>query len=224
MRNTTEHSTSVGSFFSDIEDIVADFRDGKMVIMVDDENRENEGDLMMAAEKVRPQDINFMARYARGLICLTLTRERCARLQLPLMVEGTDERHETNFTISIEAAEGITSGVSAHDRARTVRAAVLPDATPEHVIQPGHIFPIMAQEGGVLTRPGHTEAGCDLASLAGLEPAAVTVEIMNEDGSMARRPQLLGFSQERGVRIGTIADLIEYRSVNKQFVKGVSTA
>jgi 3,4-dihydroxy 2-butanone 4-phosphate synthase/GTP cyclohydrolase II len=224
MRNTTEHSTSVGSFFSDIEDIVADFRDGKMVIMVDDENRENEGDLMMAAEKVRPQDINFMARYARGLICLTLTRERCARLQLPLMVEGTDERHETNFTISIEAAEGITSGVSAHDRARTVRAAVLPDATPEHVIQPGHIFPIMAQEGGVLTRPGHTEAGCDLASLAGLEPAAVTVEIMNEDGSMARRPQLLGFSQERGVRIGTIADLIEYRSVNKQIVKGVSTA
>ena len=224
MQNTTEHSTAVESIFSSIEDIVADFRDGKMVIMVDDENRENEGDLMMAAEKIRPEDINFMARYARGLICLTLTRERCARLQLPLMVEGTDERHETNFTISIEAAEGITSGVSAHDRARTVRAAVLPDATPGDVVRPGHIFPIMAQHGGVLTRPGHTEAGCDLAGLAGLEPAAVTVEIMNEDGSMARRPDLLGFSRERGVRIGTIADLIEYRSMHKPTVKGVSTA
>jgi 3,4-dihydroxy 2-butanone 4-phosphate synthase/GTP cyclohydrolase II len=218
MANTTAHSEAPGSLFSNIEDIIADFRDGKMVIMVDDENRENEGDLMMAAEKVRPEDINHMARYARGLICLTLTRERCARLRLPLMVEGTDERHDTNFTISIEAAEGITSGVSARDRAKTVRAAVASDAEPAHLIQPGHIFPIMEQAGGVLTRPGHTEAGCDLARLAGLEPAAITVEIMNDDGSMARRPDLQTFSREQGVRIGTIADLILYRLKYEQTV------
>ena len=176
--------------FSDIEDIISDIRAGKMVIMVDDENRENEGDLLMAAEAVRPEDINYMATHGRGLICLTLSRERCAQLRLPLMVNDTDQHHATNFTLSIEAAEGITTGISAHDRARTVLAAVAPNAKPEDIRQPGHIFPVMAQPGGVLTRAGHTEAGCDLARLADMEPAAVIVEILNEDGSMARRPDL----------------------------------
>ncbi len=197
--------------FDAIDAIVADFRAGKMVIMVDDEQRENEGDLMMAAQKVRAQDINFMASHARGLICLTLTRQRCAKLQLPLMVEATDACHATNFTVTIEAAEGVASGVSAHDRATTIQAAVRADARPEHLLRPGHIFPLMAQSGGVLVRPGHTEAGCDLAALAGFEPAATIVEVMNVDGSMARRPDLEKFSQRHGIRIGTIADLIEYR-------------
>jgi len=208
---TTIHPSAAGPAFSDIEDIIADVRDGKMVIMVDDENRENEGDLLMAAEKVRPEDINYMARYGRGLICLTISRERCAQLRLPLMVDETDKRHTTNFTISIEAAEGITTGISAHDRAKTIQAAVAEGARPDHLSQPGHIFPVMAQPGGVLTRAGHTEAGCDLARLAGLEPAAAIVEILNEDGSMARRPDLEIFAKARGIRIGTIADLIRYR-------------
>ena len=182
--NTTLHPRAAGNSFSDIEDIVADIRAGKMVIMVDDENRENEGDLLMAAERVRPEDINYMATHGRGLICLTLSRERCAQLRLPLMVSETDQHHETNFTLSIEAAEGITTGISAHDRARTVQAAVAADAKPDDLRQPGHIFPVMAQPGGVLTRAGHTEAGCDLARLAGLEPAAVIVEILNVDGSI----------------------------------------
>ncbi|RLA27191.1 MAG: 3,4-dihydroxy-2-butanone-4-phosphate synthase, partial [Gammaproteobacteria bacterium] len=207
----TLHPSAKESAFSDIEDIIADIRDGKMVIMVDDENRENEGDLLMAAAKVRPEDINYMARYGRGLICLTISRERCAQLRLPLMVDDTDDKHATNFTISIEAAEGITTGISAHDRARTVQVAVAEGAKPEHLCQPGHIFPVMAQPGGVLTRAGHTEAGCDLARLAGLEPAATIVEILNDDGSMARRPDLERFSREHGIRIGTIADLIRYR-------------
>ncbi len=207
----TLHPSAKESAFSDIEDIIADIRDGKMVIMVDDENRENEGDLLMAAAKVRPEDVNYMARYGRGLICLTISRERCAQLRLPLMVDDTDDKHATNFTISIEAAEGITTGISAHDRARTVQVAVAEGAKPEHLCQPGHIFPVMAQPGGVLTRAGHTEAGCDLARLAGLEPAATIVEILNEDGSMARRPDLERFSREHGIRIGTIADLIRYR-------------
>ena len=209
--NTTTHPRALGAAFSDIEDIIADIRGGKMVIMVDDENRENEGDLLMAAEKVRPEDINYMATHGRGLICLTLSRDRCAQLRLPLMVTETDQRHATNFTVSIEAAEGITTGISAHDRARTVQAAVAPLAKPEDLSQPGHIFPVMAQPGGVLTRAGHTEAGCDLARLAGLEAAAVIVEILNEDGSMARRPDLERFASEHGIRIGTIADLIRYR-------------
>jgi len=207
----TLHPSAKDIAFSDIEDIIADIRDGKMVIMVDDENRENEGDLLMAAAKVRPEDINYMARYGRGLICLTISRERCAQLRLPLMVDDTDQKHATNFTISIEAAEGITTGISAHDRARTVQVAVAEGARPEHLCQPGHIFPVMAQPGGVLTRAGHTEAGCDLARLAGLEPAATIVEILNEDGSMARRPDLEKFSREHDIRIGTIADLIRYR-------------
>jgi 3,4-dihydroxy 2-butanone 4-phosphate synthase/GTP cyclohydrolase II len=171
---------------------------------------------------VRPEDINYMARYGRGLICLTITRERCAQLRLPLMVDETDRKHSTNFTISIEAAEGITTGISAHDRAKTVQVAVAPDARPEHLNQPGHIFPVMAQPGGVLTRAGHTEAGCDLARLAGLEPAATIVEILNEDGSMARRPDLEEFSREHGVRIGTIADLIRYRLEKERNVERIS--
>ena len=217
--NTTLHPRA--SAFSDVEDIVSDIRDGKMVIMVDDENRENEGDLIMAAGKVRPEDINYMARYGRGLICLTLSRERCSQLRLPLMVLETDEHYATNFTLSIEAAEGITTGISAHDRAKTVQAAVAPNAKPEDVRQPGHIFPVMAQPGGVLTRAGHTEAGCDLARLAGVEPAAVIVEILNEDGSMARRPDLEKFSRHHGVRIGTIADLIRYRLEKERFVERI---
>ena len=217
--NTTLHPRA--SAFSDIEDIIADIRDGKMVIMVDDEDRENEGDLLMAAEKVRPENINYMARYGRGLICLTLSRERCAQLRIPLMVHETDEHHATNFTISIEAAEGITTGISAHDRAKTVQVAVAPDAKPDDLKQPGHIFPVVAQAGGVLARAGHTEAGCDLARLAGLESAAVIVEILNEDGSMARRPDLEKFARKHSIRIGTIADLIRYRLEKERYVERI---
>lgn len=219
---TTTRPAAIGGTFSRIEDIITDVRDGKMVIMVDDESRENEGDLLMAAEKVRPEDINYMATHGRGLICLTLSRERCAQLRLPLMVSGTDQHHATNFTISIEAAEGITTGISAHDRARTVQAAVAANAKPEDLSQPGHIFPVMAQPGGVLTRAGHTEAGCDLARLAGLESAAVIVEILNEDGSMARRPDLEHFARTHGVRIGTIADLIRYRLEKERYVERIA--
>ena len=220
--NTTMHPSAVDAAFSDIEDIVADIKAGKMVIMVDDENRENEGDLIMAAEKVRPEDINYMATHGRGLICLTLSRERCSQLRLPLMVSETDDHHATNFTISIEAAEGITTGISAHDRARTIQAAVAASAKPEDLRQPGHIFPVMAQPGGVLTRAGHTEAGCDLARLAGLEPSAAIVEILNTDGSMARRPDLEKFARQHGIRIGTIADLIRYRLEKERNVERIS--
>ena len=219
---TSIHPAVASSAFSSTEEIIADIKAGKMVIMVDDENRENEGDLLMAAEKVRPEDINYMARYGRGLICLTITRDRCAQLRLPLMVAETDQGHATNFTISIEAAEGITTGISAHDRARTVKVAVSADAKPEDLSQPGHIFPVMAQPGGVLTRAGHTEAGCDLARLAGLEPAATIVEILNEDGSMARRPDLERFSREHGIKIGTIADLIAYRLEKERNVERIA--
>ncbi|MCO4812165.1 MAG: 3,4-dihydroxy-2-butanone-4-phosphate synthase [Gammaproteobacteria bacterium] len=220
--NTTVHPSAENTPFSDIEDIIADISEGKMVIMVDDENRENEGDLIMAAAKVRPEDINYMATHGRGLICLTMSRSRCDQLRLPLMVSGTDEHHATNFTISIEAAEGITTGISAHDRAKTIQAAVAPDAKPDHLSQPGHIFPVMSQPGGVLTRAGHTEAGCDLARLAGLEPAAAIVEILNEDGTMARRPDLEKFAQSRGIRIGTIADLIRYRLEKERNVERIA--
>jgi 3,4-dihydroxy 2-butanone 4-phosphate synthase/GTP cyclohydrolase II len=219
--NTTTHPSAVDDTFADIREIIADLQDGKMVIMVDDENRENEGDLIMAAEKVRPEDINYMATHGRGLVCLTLSRDRCKQLRLPLMVSDTDQHHATNFTISIEAAEGITTGISAYDRARTIQAAVAPGAKPEHISQPGHIFPVMAQPGGVLTRAGHTEAGCDLARLAGLEPAAAIVEILKADGSMARRPDLEIFAKEHGIKIGTIADLIRYRLDNEQNVERI---
>ncbi len=218
----TMHPSAVDNTFADIEDIIADIKAGKMVIMVDDENRENEGDLIMAAEKVRPADINYMATHGRGLICLTLSRERCAQLRLPLMVADTDDHHATNFTISIEAAEGITTGISAHDRARTIQAAVSANAKPEDLSQPGHIFPVMTQPGGVLTRAGHTEAGCDLARLAGFEPSAAIVEILNADGSMARRPDLEKFARAHGIRIGTIADLIRYRLAKERNVERIS--
>jgi len=205
-----------------IEDIVAALRAGQMAIILDDEDRENEGDLIMAAVKVKPQDVNFMARYGRGLICLTLTRARCEQLRLPLMVGSTDRRGATNFTVSIEAADGVTTGISAHDRARTIRAAVAPDARPEDLSQPGHIFPLMAQPGGVLTRAGHTEAGCDLARLAGVEPAAVIVEILNEDGTMARRDDLIAFARRHDLKIGTIADLIRYRLAHEEAVERIA--
>ena len=202
-----------------IEDIAA----GKMVILMDDEDRENEGDLIMASSMVRPDDINFMAKYGRGLVCLTLTQERCEQLNLRLMVDNNQASFETNFTLSIEAATGVTTGISAADRARTIQAAVAPDAKPSDIVQPGHIFPIMAKKGGVLVRAGHTEAGCDLARLAGLEASGTIVEILNEDGTMARRNDLEEFAKEHQLKIGTIADLIEHRmntenSVNKEYV------
>ena len=205
-----------------IEDILADIAAGKMVVIMDDEDRENEGDLVMAAQKVAAADINFMARFGRGLICLTLTAERCKQLRLPLMVSETHREHRTNFTLSIEAAEGITTGISAHDRAQTVLAAVKPDARPEDIRQPGHIFPVMAQPGGVLTRAGHTEAGCDLARLAGLDASAVIVEIMNDDGTMARRPDLETFAEKHGIKVGTIADLIRYRLRQERSVERIA--
>jgi 3,4-dihydroxy 2-butanone 4-phosphate synthase/GTP cyclohydrolase II len=204
-----------------IDEILAEIRAGRMVVIMDDEDRENEGDLVMAAECVRPEDVNFMARYGRGLICLTLTRERCRELRLPLMVSGTNEEHRTNFTVSIEAAEGVTTGISAYDRAHTVRTAVRKDAHAEDLRQPGHIFPLMAQPGGVLTRAGHTEAGCDLARLAGFEPAAVIVEILNEDGTMARRDDLARFARAHGLKQGTIADLIRYRLSKERSVERI---
>ncbi|WP_440996567.1 bifunctional 3,4-dihydroxy-2-butanone-4-phosphate synthase/GTP cyclohydrolase II [Arhodomonas sp. SL1] len=208
--------------FNTTEEIIDDLRQGRMVVILDDEDRENEGDLVMPASMVRPDDINFMARYGRGLICLTLTRERCEQLRLPLMVHETGDQHGTNFTLSIEAARGVTTGISAADRARTVQAAVAPQARPEDIVQPGHIFPLMAQPGGVLTRAGHTEAGCDLARLAGFEPASVIVEVLNEDGTMARRDDLMAFAREHGLKIGTIADLIAYRVRNERTVERVA--
>ena len=216
---TRAKTDSAWSGLDSSEDIVAAVRSGEMVVILDDEDRENEGDLIMAATKVRPEDVNFMARYGRGLICLTLTRQRCEQLRLPLMVSNTDLRKTTNFTISIEAAEGVTTGISAHDRARTILAAVAADARPDDLRQPGHIFPLMAQPGGVLTRAGHTEAGCDLARLAGLEPAAVIVEILNDDGAMARRDDLMRFARRHKLKIGTIADLIEYRLRTEESVE-----
>jgi 3,4-dihydroxy 2-butanone 4-phosphate synthase/GTP cyclohydrolase II len=193
------------------QELINDIRLGKMVILMDDEDRENEGDIVIAAECVKPEDINFMAKYARGLICLTLTEDRCKQLKLPLMVQDNACQHQTNFTVSIEAAKGVTTGISAADRAHTVRVAVARGAVPEDIVQPGHIFPLRAQLGGVLVRAGHTEAGCDLARLAGFEPAAAIVEIMNDDGTMARRPDLELFAQQHQLKIGTIADLIHYR-------------
>lgn len=201
-----------------IEELVEDIRQGKMVILMDDEDRENEGDLVIAAEKVQADDINFMAKNARGLVCLTLTRQRCEQLDLGLMVSKNNTPYNTNFTVSIEAAAGVTTGISAADRAVTIRAAVARDAGPHDIVQPGHVFPIMAQPGGVLRRAGHTEAGCDLARLAGMEPAAAIVEIMNEDGTMARRPDLEVFAEQHGLKIGTIVDLIHYRIANEHTV------
>ncbi len=208
---------------SPVEDIVADMRAGRIVILVDEEDRENEGDLVLAADHVTPEAINFMARFGRGLICLTLTRERCERLRLPPMVPRNGTKLGTAFTISIEAAEGVTTGISAADRARTVQAAVAPDAQPGDLVQPGHIFPLQAVEGGVLMRAGHTEAGCDLAAMAGCSPASVICEIMKDDGTMARLPDLQLFAAEHGLKIGTIADLLEHRSRTECLVKKLGT-
>lgn len=201
-----------------IEDIIAEIKAGRMVILVDEEDRENEGDLVMAAEHVTPEAINFMAKYGRGLICLTLTAARCQQLGLRMMVPDNRAPHGTAFTVSIEAAEGVTTGISAQDRARTIQVAVAKNARPSDIVQPGHVFPLRAQEGGVLVRAGHTEAGCDLAGLAGLEPAAVICEILNEDGTMARLPDLMEFARVHGLKIGTIADLIHYRAANESLV------
>ncbi|AGA89084.1 3,4-dihydroxy-2-butanone 4-phosphate synthase [Thioflavicoccus mobilis 8321] len=202
-----------------IEEIIDDLRAGKMVIIMDDEDRENEGDLLLAADCVTPEAINFMAKYGRGLHCLTLTKERCEQLRLPLMVADNNAPLGTAFTVSIDAAAGITTGISAADRAKTIRDAVAAKASPHDLVQPGHIFPVMAQPGGVLVRAGHTEAGCDLARLAGLSPAAVIVEILNEDGTMARRPDLEVFAETHGLKIGTIADLIHYRVRHEKTVR-----
>ena len=205
--------------FNTVDEIIEDLRQGKMVIIVDDEDRENEGDLLMASEFVTPEAINFMATYGRGLICVTLTEQRCQQLNLPLMAQHGEAHHATNFTVSIEASEGVTTGISASDRAVTVLAAVKRDAVPDDIIQPGHIFPLMAREGGVLVRAGHTEAGCDYARLAGCEPSSVIVEILNDDGTMARRDDLEVFAEKHDLKIGTIEDLIRYRVENERTVE-----
>jgi 3,4-dihydroxy 2-butanone 4-phosphate synthase / GTP cyclohydrolase II len=200
-------------------ELIEDIRNGRMVILMDDEDRENEGDLIIAASSVKSEDINFMAKYGRGLICLTLTGEHCRKLNLPLMTSQSNSNFSTNFTVSIEAAEGVTTGISAADRATTIQKAVAPDAKPTDLVQPGHVFPLMAQSGGVLSRAGHTEAGCDLARLAGLQASSVIVEILNDDGSMARRADLEKFAKEHDLKVGTIADLIRYRIENEKTVE-----
>jgi 3,4-dihydroxy 2-butanone 4-phosphate synthase / GTP cyclohydrolase II len=207
------------SVISPVPELVAELAAGRMVILVDEEDRENEGDLVLAADHVTPEAINFMARFGRGLICLTLTRERCERLNLPPMAKRNGTKHGTAFTLSIEAATGVSTGISAADRARTVQVAVARDAQPRDLVQPGHIFPIQAQDGGVLMRAGHTEAGCDLAAMAGLTPASVICEIMKDDGTMARLPDLEVFAKEHGLKIGTIADLIEHRSQHESLIE-----
>ena len=204
------------------EELIEDIRAGKMVILMDDEDRENEGDIIVASECVTAEHINFMARFARGLICMPMTRERCETLQLPLMAPRNGSGFGTKFTVSIEAAEGVTTGISAADRARTVQAAVVKHAVAEDIVSPGHIFPLMAQPGGVLARAGHTEAACDLARMAGFEPSGVICEIMNDDGTMARRPELELFAEQHGLKIGTIADLIHYRMIHERTVERVS--
>src|SRR3954462_15817508 len=204
---------------SPITEIIAEIRAGRIVVLVDDEDRENEGDLVFAADFVSADKINFLAKHGRGLICMPITEAHAARLGLRPMVEQNRSRHGTNFTVSIEAAEGIATGISAHDRALTVKVAAAADARPEDIVQPGHVFPLIAQPGGVLVRAGHTEACCDLARLAGLTPAAVLCEIMRDDGSMARLPDLMQFAAEHQLKIGTIADLIEYRSRNESLVQ-----
>ena len=208
---------------SSVEDIVDDMRAGRMVILIDEEDRENEGDLVLAADHVTADAVNFMARFGRGLICLTLTRERCELLQLPPMATRNGTKHATAFTVSIEAAEGVTTGISAADRARTVQAAVAKNAKVNDLVQPGHIFPLQAVDGGVLMRAGHTEAGCDLAAMAGCSPAAMICEIMNDDGTMARLPDLLLFAAEHGLKIGTIADLIAHRSRNESLIEKIGS-
>ena len=204
---------------SPIEDIIEDARNGRMFILVDAEDRENEGDLVMPAQFATPEAVNFMAMYGRGLICLSLTGERAAALDLPLMSQRNESRHTTNFTVSIEARDGVSTGISAHDRARTISTAIDPTKSAEEIVSPGHVFPLVARDGGVLVRAGHTEAAVDVARLAGCNPSGVICEIMSEDGSMARLPELIGFAQRHGLKIGTIADLIAYRRKHDRFVE-----
>ena len=213
--------TTATTVISPVEDIVADMRAGRMVILIDEEDRENEGDLVLAADHVSAEAVNFMARFGRGLICLTLTRARCELLQLPPMATRNGTKHATAFTVSIEAAVGVTTGISAADRARTVQAAVAATAIANDLVQPGHIFPLQAVEGGVLMRAGHTEAGCDLAAMAGCSPAAVICEIMKDDGTMARLPDLQLFAAEHRLKIGTIADLIAHRSQHDSLIEKI---
>ena len=210
---------STSAAIAPIEEIITEMRAGRMVILVDEEDRENEGDLVLAAEHVTPEAINFMVKHARGLVCLTLTESRCKQLGLNQMARDNKSQFSTAFTVSIEAATGVTTGISAQDRSRTVQAAVARNAGPEDIVQPGHIFPITAKPGGVLVRAGHTEAGCDLAQMAGLEPSSVICEILKDDGSMARLPDLIEFAKEHGLKIGTIADLIHYRSRNETLIE-----
>ena len=207
---------------NNIEDIINDLKKGKMVILVDDEDRENEGDLLLAADHVTPEFINFMAKYGRGLICLTLTEDKAKKLKLPLMVEDNQGKLGTNFTVSIDASSGISTGISAADRAKTIMSAILPESDHTFINRPGHVFPLIAHSGGVLYRAGHTEAGCDLAALAGATPASVICEILNDDGTMARLPDLIKFSKKHNIKIGTIADLIEYRSKKEKLIKKIS--
>jgi 3,4-dihydroxy 2-butanone 4-phosphate synthase/GTP cyclohydrolase II len=211
--------TNMNNHISPAKEIIEEIKQGRMVVLVDDEHRENEGDLVLAAEFATAEHINFMAKHGRGLICLTLTEARCHQLNLSKMVQKNGARMSTNFTVSIEAAEGVTTGISAADRARTVQAAVAKAAQPQDIVSPGHIFPLAAMDGGVLVRAGHTEAGCDLALLAGCEPASVICEILKDDGSMARLPDLMTFVAEHGLKIGTIADLIHYRAETESLIE-----
>ncbi|MCC7227991.1 MAG: 3,4-dihydroxy-2-butanone-4-phosphate synthase [Burkholderiaceae bacterium] len=217
------HPPVPASAISPVADILSELRAGRMVILVDEEDRENEGDLLMAAEFVTPEAINFMVTHARGLVCLTLTEDRCQQLELPMMSNRNGTQYGTNFTVSVEAAEGVDTGISVADRARTIQVAVARDAKPADLVQPGHVFPLRAVPGGVLVRAGHTEAGCDLTAMAGLTPAAVICEILKPDGTMARLPDLIEYSREHGIKIGTIADLIQYRSEHESVVERIGT-
>jgi 3,4-dihydroxy 2-butanone 4-phosphate synthase / GTP cyclohydrolase II len=216
-------TAAVPSPISSIEEIIDEIRRGHLVVLIDDEDRENEGDLVFAADFVTPEKINFMAKHARGLVCLTLTDEHARQLRLPPMASANGTVHGTNFTVSIEAASGVSTGISAADRAHTIWVATRSNARPADVVQPGHVFPVVAQPGGVLMRAGHTEAGCDLTQFAGLTPAAVICEIMNDDGSMARLPDLIPFAQQHGLKIGTIADLIHYRAANESMIERIGS-
>ena len=219
---TTPLVRSLSDYLSSAEDLIEEAREGRIFILVDDEDRENEGDLVIPAQFATPDAINFMARHARGLICLAMTGQRVEQLGLPLMSQSNGTRHSTAFTVSIEARDGVTTGISAHDRARTVAVAINPDSKREEIVTPGHVFPLMAREGGTLVRAGHTEAAVDIARLAGLTPAGVICEIMNDDGTMARLPDLVTFAQHHNLKIGTIADLIQHRRRTEKLVKLVS--
>lgn len=219
--SNTAVRTSFADFISPTEELLEEARRGRMFILVDDEDRENEGDLVIPAQFATPDAINFMARYARGLICLSMTRARVDQLGLPLMAQSNGTRHQTAFTVSIEARDGVTTGISAADRARTVAVAINPEVGREHIVTPGHVFPLVAREGGTLVRAGHTEAAVDFARLAGLNPSGVICEIMNDDGTMARMPDLVAFAQHHGLKLGTIADLIGHRRRTEKLVRRV---